>query len=544
MSLFNILFSSSQPFENSVFYFCKRLEVKVTKSTLSKSLSEHPNYQSLLSIIDFLNDLGVKTKGIKLPVSELPKITGSFMAHMMGRTVNHKVFVVVNSISKDYVELYNSEINRIEKLKKYSFEQLYRGVVLIAEPSSDAGEKEFKKNLFAENKKYWRNLFSLILIPIFLLLKLVLSYNENQNSVSTLFFAFFTLLGCILTLILLWTELDEYNPIVKQVCSQSRKINCSAVLKSKGANLFGVSWGIIGFSYFSGIILSLLANTNSEYNLFSILYWLTLTTLPYLFYSIYYQAFVIKQWCVLCIALLVIISAQFLTALLSGLLTYEILQTISLDVMFNIVGCFSFSLIATSILMRALLKAKDGEIKSKQLYRLKHNIEIFNALLDKQTKVKSTDHIPGITVGNPDAKYKILKVCNPFCEPCSKAHHVLENILDKNENVCLKIIFTTKANVEDITFQPTSHLLSIAQYGDAALTQKALQDWYGDSVKDYDIFAKKYAGYTKCEEQMDNIKKMREWCDDAKISFTPTIFVNGSQLPEIYNYDDLKYILK
>lgn len=544
MSLFNILFSSSQPFENSVFYFCKRLEVKVTKSTLIKSLSEHPNYQSLLSIIDFLNDLGVKTQGIKLPISELSKIPGPFMAHIMGRTVNHKVFVVVNNISKDYVELYNSEINKVEKLTKDSFVQLYRGVVLIAEPCDNAGEKDFKNKFYTEKKKYWQNILSLILIPILLFLKLLLSYNENQIFLYALFFAFFSLFGCFLTLILLWTEFDEYNPIVKQVCSQTRKINCSAVLKSKGANFLGISWGIIGFSYFLGISLSLFAYTNPEYNLFSLLCWITLTTLPFLFYSLYYQAFVIRQWCILCIAVLVTILAQFLIALSSGLLTFKILQTISLELLLNLSAYFSFSLITTLIVMRAFLSAKDGEIKSKQLYRLKHNIEIFNALLEKQTKVKTADDIPGITVGNPEAKYKILKVCNPFCEPCSKAHHVLENILKKNENVYLKIIFTTKANIEDIKFQPTWHLLSIAQNGDASLTQKALHDWYTDKDKNYEIFAKKYFVNGKYDDQMEKIKKMREWCDDAKISFTPTIFINGSQLPEIYNYEDLEYILK
>jgi hypothetical protein len=36
---------------------------------------------------------------------------------------------------------------------------------------------------------------------------------------------------------------------------------------------------------------------------------------------------------------------------------------------------------------------------------------------------------------------------------------------------------------------------------------------------------------------------MKEWCEEAEISFTPTIFINGRRLPEKYRIEELKYIL-
>lgn len=45
------------------------------------------------------------------------------------------------------------------------------------------------------------------------------------------------------------------------------------------------------------------------------------------------------------------------------------------------------------------------------------------------------------------------------------------------------------------------------------------------------------------KKQEEEIDKMRAWCDEAEITFTPTIYVNGYRLPEKYKVEELKYIL-
>ena len=37
---------------------------------------------------------------------------------------------------------------------------------------------------------------------------------------------------------------------------------------------------------------------------------------------------------------------------------------------------------------------------------------------------------------------------------------------------------------------------------------------------------------------------MKNWCDEAEITGTPTIFINGKRLPDNYRIDELKNILK
>ncbi len=54
-------------------------------------------------------------------------------------------------------------------------------------------------------------------------------------------------------------------------------------------------------------------------------------------------------------------------------------------------------------------------------------------------------------------------------------------------------------------------------------------------------YAKNHQGL---QAQGHKIKAMREWCDKEEIHYTPTFFVNGHQLSDLYTVKDLKYLLK
>jgi len=49
-------------------------------------------------------------------------------------------------------------------------------------------------------------------------------------------------------------------------------------------------------------------------------------------------------------------------------------------------------------------------------------LENNNSVLDPENNV-------GLIIGNEDAQNEIIKVCNPYCEPCSKAHPILDEII-------------------------------------------------------------------------------------------------------------------
>ncbi len=70
-----------------------------------------------------------------------------------------------------------------------------------------------------------------------------------------------------------------------------------------------------------------------------------------------------------------------------------------------------------------------------------------------------------------------------------------------------------------------------------------MDDWYLSDKKDYEVFAAKYPMNGELKQQEVKVEAVSAWCKETGIAFTPTFFINGYQLPDIYNVGDLKYFL-
>lgn len=75
------------------------------------------------------------------------------------------------------------------------------------------------------------------------------------------------------------------------------------------------------------------------------------------------------------------------------------------------------------------------------------------------------------------------------------------------------------------------------------LPKQVLNNWYMADEKDYDLFAAKFPMNGELKQQDAKVDAMYNWCNEMKIEFTPTFFVNGHQLPENYNIKDLNIFL-
>ena len=106
----------------------------------------------------------------------------------------------------------------------------------------------------------------------------------------------------------------------------------------------------------------------------------------------------------------------------------------------------------------------------------------------------------------------------------------------------MKVICAATNNEYDPSSNVVKHLLAINQSGDKIYTLQALDDWYLSDKKDFQKFANKYPMNCELKQQEEKIEAMSNWCKEAEIISTPTIFVNGRKLPESYNIHDLKNI--
>ncbi|ADB36836.1 cysteine peptidase family C39 domain-containing protein [Spirosoma linguale] len=131
MAFFDTFFTPTD--ENasaSLYALLKRLRVKVTRATVRESLEQHPDFPSLLSLSDVLNDWQVESMGLQLnTVEQLRELTLPFIAHLRK---NNGWYVLVTALQGDTITYTDNEQGRrAESLT--DFEKNWSGVVLLAE---------------------------------------------------------------------------------------------------------------------------------------------------------------------------------------------------------------------------------------------------------------------------------------------------------------------------------------------------------------------------------------------------------------------------
>lgn len=519
------------------------LEVQVTRSGLSEEISMHPDSPSMLAISDILEDYGIESYAVRVDESEFMNLPFPFVTLIEFKN-KESFFTVVKSISSDVVEYLDPRTNRWRTYSMPDFLKIWSGTVLIGEAKSSAGERKYKQNQLIEWRRNLSLQVSLYLIPFLASIAVVQSWIVyGSSALFPIAYTIASLVGGAVGLLLILFEIDQYNPVLKNVCSGNKKTNCNSILQSKASTFLGVKLSLIGFSYFSGALIALLVGGIMKPELLFILSWLSIASIPFIIYSLYYQWRVAKQWCVLCLWVQCILAIQAILVYASGNLFVK-LNYIAVQDVILLVTTFSLVFISAKILLPALLKAKAGKSLKMELQKFKYDPQVFNALLSKQKFATENLEGLGIFLGNPNARNKIVKICNPYCGPCAKAHPLIGELLQNNPEIGVQIVFTATNNEKDKKAEPVRHLLAIAENENEHNLKQALDDWYNAPNKDYEVFASKYKVNGRLAEQGSKLEEMREWCDKMKISFTPTYFINGYQLPEIYSLYDLKYFLK
>jgi len=520
------------------------LQVKVSSSTVQKELTEHPDYPSLLAITDVLSNYGVASVAFKTTITRLPEIEGPFIAVIRSQD-NGDQFTLVQSATAG-ITYYNTSRHKWLHVDHETFNRMWpTGIVLLADAENAHAEKDYAQKVKAEKRSALATYTKFLALPIMVLAaSLVSLIQSGSTAVLPVLFALTTLAGCITTALIIWYELGAYNPVLQQICGGGKKRNCGAVLHSRASKIGNISWSVIGFCYFTGGLLLLLFNRLVSVQTLSLLSWINVLALPYVFFSVYYQWRIARQWCMFCLTVQLLLVIQFAVSLLGGWHAPALLNNFSMSaVWMPLALAYVIPFIALGLLQPAWQAAKAYKNTKAALQRLKHNPHLFEALLQKQNVVTEDPTGLGLVLGNPRGKYKIIKVCNPYCGPCAKAHAPLEQLLEANPEVQLQIIFTATTHEADLKAYPVKHLLAIAQYHNNAMVNKALNDWYLPEKRDYTTFAAKYPMNGELQQQTEKVNAMNEWCEKMNIHFTPTFFINGHQLPDIYNANDLKYFL-
>lgn len=516
------------------------LKVKVNKTTVNETLQSHPDWPTLLSISDALSKWHIPNAAGKIEPDKIDQLPTPFIAYMDNREFP---LAIVTQVSDKIIEYYSKNYKTPLTDSRNEFLKNWTGIYLFGETTEHSGEADYKENRKTALIRLLPPVFAIITIVSLSFLFLFRNISGIYSSLPSIgiYIQYILLLaGIAVTTLLLWYEIDKNNPLLQKVCTGIVKGNCNAILTGKQAKIFvWLSWSEVGFFYFTGGLLFLFFSSDTKS--LAILGWLNVLALPYPIFSIYYQWRVAKQWCVLCIAVQALLVLGAVNVLVNGFLSAFPQLTVSF--LFSTGLIYLLPVVLWYLIKPSILLLQEAKNTKREYLRIKFNSEIFETLLKKQISITIPTDGLGIDLGNPTATNTLVKVCNPHCGPCAKAHPEIEKLLEQNNNLKVKIIFTTPNNPNHPSFKPVSHLLAISEHKNPELTKQSLDDWYLADTKDYEIFAEKYPMNGELMKQSSKIEAMDKWCGEMKIMATPTFFINGYQLPEAYSIKDLQYFL-
>lgn len=515
----------------SIIKLVKALSIPINSDKIIDELEKHPDYPSLLAISDVLNNFNLKNRAFGIQPEELPHMPCPFIVHTH---LNGGDFLLVNKIDAEKIVVSSEKWDK-HKIELNEFKRSFDGIVLTIDALPDNQPAKMIATALSELKA---PLASAALLLIFMVAIIFhTGYFANYTWQVLLLTAFKTA-GLITSILLLVQSIDSNNPLVQKLCTGTNS-DCKTILSSKAAKVFeGLTWSEVGFFYFTGTWAALLFGNHSV-SILQVLAILNIISLPYSFYSIYYQARVAKQWCILCCTVQALLWLEFIpsvTAFGSSLIspTYSEWSTLFIALLLPVVLWI--------IVKPWILKVQQVKPLKEQLRKFKYNSTLFTSVLNNQPKYALPSEDWSIVLGNADASTSITMVTNPYCPPCSKTHKLLDELLEQRTDIQARIVFTANNTDEDIKTPISRHLMALNELADKTIVKRAMNDWYEQKQKDYKAWAKVYpvevneAGFYKIDNQ-------KNWCEMAEVTATPTLLLNGYRLPEYYQLPDLKYML-
>lgn len=226
--------------EGSALLLAKLLKFNITSSTIKREIIEHPDYPSLLSTGDVFGNYGFENLTVRFPPEkEIYDIPTPFITQINSQTNHNNYFTVVSKAKSDSVSYFDFDSNKWFKESHKDFRKKWSGIALLVEKKENSGERNYKGKRQHEQIVKISKYLIVTSIPIIVLISGIIKYIEiGRDMLSPYIFLILNLVGSVIGSFLLWYELDQDNPLMKQICSNGPRINCSAVLRSKGSKIF------------------------------------------------------------------------------------------------------------------------------------------------------------------------------------------------------------------------------------------------------------------------------------------------------------------
>ncbi|MEO1053125.1 MAG: vitamin K epoxide reductase family protein [Bacteroidota bacterium] len=509
-------------------YLLKKLKVKHTRSYLYRMMKGHPNFPSLLSFGDTLTLYNVENFPAEIDQSELHKIPTPFLTHLPAK--GEGLFAIVDEIDENTITYWTDPYG-MSMEPMVVFKEKWQGTVILVEANEKSAEPDYFSNLINQWQRNLRLPFIWLTVLSVLTAGLVFQYENYSQTTWSLFGTY--LIGSIFSVFLMLRSSGSQNKYIHLLCQVSTKTNCDSILKSPAAYLAGnISWAEIGLTYFVGSTIVLLLTGPKVIPVLAVL---SILALPYVFWSLYYQARVAKMWCTLCLGVQAMLIANASFVLTAG----NVLYPISLSTLAILALSFAVPIAIWAMIKPSLTKAGELDLLNRKIEPLKRNGALFQHLLKQNPQMPPLDiRDVTLTMGHPEALHTITFVGSLYCTPCAAAFKELEQTLQMQPDLKAQVVLLTSYIDKEKQENTVRHLMSISE----EQRVEAMRSWYRQVNRDINQWSKKFPA-TISDQAESARKRQMAWCETANIRYTPSFFVNGYPMPEGFELKDLAYLL-
>ncbi len=490
----------------------------VKKEVLELQLKSHPESSSVKAISDTLDYFDIENIVANVPKDALSQLPNSFLAIIEKEKTSELVFV---KLKQNSVITLNANHQK-SKMSIAAFKEIWAGTIIAVEGI----EKTKKPSVMTR----YKNKIFLVFLMSFLAIQQFLDFD-----LTLLIYQLLGLAGIYISSIIIKEELGMHNATVAKLCNAvSHNSNCNEVIKSKKSSFLKIlSLSDASISFFSALFL---ITTFIGFDS-TVLFGIASVSVLVVLFSIYYQAMIVKKWCVLCLGISALLLAQF--SLLA--ITIES-KEISFEYIVKALAFAGVAVVLWSYLKPLIVDTKKLETTQTDFLKFKRSRRVFDFLLS-QKKIESDIYIPAsnqIIFGNPNAKIVIKAVFNPLCGYCTEPFQIYDTILTRNpKDVQIHFIFNVSDNEENIGNQISKRIIELYFEVDKNTAYTALKQWFAN--RDVKTWQQRF-GISKSTintEINNTIPYHVQWCIMNEINYTPATIIQKYLYPEEYQIEDL-----
>jgi len=503
------------------------LSVPYTIDFADELYATHPNRDNMLGLCQMCEAYGIVAKGVKVMDKNFDVLSIPSVLHVGGQ------FVILTDLTGEEVAYdWNGHVTT---QSRSDFVRSWDGQALLIESDKGAIEPLFSEHRKQSRRKYIQYLMLGCLV--LLCGGLMLFQTLRQQNILSVFFAMIDVSGIGTCCLLLQKQTFQSSRIGDKVCSIFHQKDCNDLLFSDKAKIYGYSWSEVGIGYFVAHFLTT-TFLPCAIPLLSVVGW---CAMGYGVWSIYYQARVAKQWCVLCVLVQILLWTNGIAAIL---LQSEEFPTSGFEALLSARGGVYFlsAAVVTTVVVHkvaASVTLKNTLRDSTYKYRsLKCNVGVFKHILHQSEYVPTGIGDSTILFGNGKAQMRITVLTNPHCAPCAAKHKQVDELLEKyGEQLSVQYIFLA---FNDNLKLSNRFLIAIFQQMGETKAREVYRKWYEYGKSRSEAFMAEYPDIhcdTLAVEQ--EMQHHTSWVGNSGFSATPTILVNGYVLPSEYDLEEL-----